>query len=148
MVVRYELRPFKGSAGSRGCSPCLPMQGTSCLRYCMDRSQCKQRCQCSCFTRAKRLECVLAGTAASKCEVGDVPKPSPVTLADGVPASIRPARMHTFARPIHSWPGRFRLFMASAVQALHGQGGSGSSWPGRFRLFLAVSVTALLHYSS
>ena len=38
------------------------------------------------------MSCVLAGTAAKDCEVGDVPKPTAITLDEGVPAE--PCNVH------------------------------------------------------
>merc|ERR1719453_834196 len=35
-------------------------------------------------TKAKHMECVLAGTEAEDCEVGEVPEVKPITLAEGV----------------------------------------------------------------
>ena len=40
------------------------------------------------FTKGKHMQCVLAGTAAEACDVGDVPKVKEVSLADGVPAEV------------------------------------------------------------
>jgi len=38
------------------------------------------------YTKAKNMECVLAGTAAADCKVGDTPTTSPKTLSSDVPA--------------------------------------------------------------
>jgi len=39
------------------------------------------------YTKGKNMQCVLAGTAAADCKVGDVPKLTEITLAEGVPAT-------------------------------------------------------------
>jgi len=40
------------------------------------------------YTKGKNMQCVLAGTAAADCKVGDVPKLKEITLAEGVPAEV------------------------------------------------------------
>jgi len=42
------------------------------------------------FTKGKHMECVLKGTPAAKCVVGDVPAVTPITLAEGVPDQCVP----------------------------------------------------------
>jgi len=42
------------------------------------------------YTKGKNMQCVLAGTAAADCKVGDVPKLKEITLAEGVPAEVCP----------------------------------------------------------
>jgi len=37
------------------------------------------------FTKGRHMECVLKGTPAADCKVGDVPAVTPITLAEGVP---------------------------------------------------------------
>jgi len=43
------------------------------------------------YAKAKNMECVLAGTAAADCKVGDTPTTSPKTLSSDVPAEKCPA---------------------------------------------------------
>lgn len=46
----------------------------------------KQDADAAAYTKGKHMQCVLQGTAAADCDVGDAPQVTPVTLADGVPA--------------------------------------------------------------
>ena len=38
------------------------------------------------FTKGRHMECVLKGTPAADCVVGDVPDVTPIALVEGVPA--------------------------------------------------------------
>jgi len=46
----------------------------------------KEDADAAAYTKGKHMACVLQGTAAADCDVGDAPKPTPIKLADGVPA--------------------------------------------------------------
>merc|ERR1711998_796708 len=55
------------------------------------------------FTKGKHMQCVLAGTDPSACEVGTIPSASPITLAPGVDGTDCPAPSSTLTCDEGHW---------------------------------------------
>lgn len=77
------------------------------------------------FTKGRHMECVLKGTPAADCKVGDVPAVTPITLAEGVPdeqcipedGTQKPEGTCNFLYKDENWSSaRFWTYSAGAVK--------------------------------